>query len=70
MTRQLTPESDYGQYRCGEKNRNAKLTEEKVRLIRMLLSKGNIQRIIAETLGVSQNTISRIGKRTLWKWLE
>ena len=70
MTKQLTPESDYGQYRCGEKNRNAKLTEEKVRLIRMLLSKGNTQRIIAETFGVSSDTISKINIGKTWRWAQ
>ena len=70
MTKQLTPESDYGQYRCGEKNRNAKLTEVKVRLIKMLLSKGNIQRIIAKAFGVSSDTISKINTGKTWRWAQ
>ncbi|MFH1623586.1 MAG: hypothetical protein ABID54_00330 [Pseudomonadota bacterium] len=69
MTRRLTPETDYGTYRCGDRNRNAKLTEDEVRLIRTLLRFGNLQRTIAEVFGVSQNTVSRIGNGTSWKWL-
>ena len=69
MTRLLTPETDYGQYRCGESNRNAKLTEDKVRLIRMLLAKGNRQKTIAEINGVSQKTISSINIGRTWRWV-
>ena len=70
MTKQLTPESDYGQYRCGEKNRNAKLTEEEATLIKLLLQLGFFQRIIAKVFGVSSDTISKINIGKTWRWAQ
>jgi len=69
MTKQLTPGTDYGIFRCGERNMNSKLTVEKVRLIRMMLIRGNIQKSIGEIFSVSQNTISRIKRRITWRWV-
>jgi len=70
MTKRLTPKTDYGTFRCGEKNINSKLTVEKVQLIKMLLKKGNLQRIIGETFGVSQDTISKIKRGITWSWIK
>ena len=65
----MTPETDYGQYRCGESNRNAKLTEDKVRLIRLLLSDGLTQRQVGEMYGVSRHTIYCINIGRTWRWV-
>ena len=69
MTKQLIPETDYGIFRCGERNMNSKLTVEKVQLIRMLLMKGNLQKSIGEIFDVSQDTISKIKRRITWRWV-
>jgi len=70
MTKQLTPETDYGQRRCGEKNRNAKLTEEDARLTKILLELGYFQGIIADVFGVSRNAISMINTGKTWRWMK
>jgi len=70
MTKKLTPATDHDPYRCGEKNRNAKLTEEEVRAIRMSLRLGNTQQIISEVFRVSQPTISDINIGRTWGWLK
>ena len=70
MTKQLTPETDYGQFRCGEKNRNAKLTEIKVMMVKRLLAFGYTQRVIAGEFEVSKQTISNINTKKTWRWLE
>jgi DNA-directed RNA polymerase specialized sigma subunit len=46
---------------------NAKLTDEKVRLIRIRLKNGEEQRPIAKYFGVSQITISQISRGNIWK---
>ena len=69
MTKQLTPGTDYGIFRCGERNMNSKLTVKKVQLIRMLLMKGNLQKSIGEIFGVRQDTISKIKRRITWRWV-
>ena len=70
MTKQLTPKTDYGLFRCGEKNINAWLTEDKVLFIRRLLKDGYTQRAIADMFLVSQKAISQINTRKTWRWLE
>lgn len=50
----------------GEKNFFAKLTEEKVRLIRMLISQGVKQNAIAKQMGISTGVISEIRHRKAW----
>ena len=69
MTRQLTPETDYGIFRCGEENRNAKLIEEDVQTIRRLLEIGYMQKEVAEVFKVSQDTISKINTGKTWRWM-
>jgi hypothetical protein len=70
MAKLLTPETAHKQYQCGKKNRNVKLTEEKVRLIKMLLKKGNTQRSIAEVFKVSEAAINMINTGRTWRWVE
>lgn len=50
----------------GERHHNAKLTEADVRLIR---ASSLPHRTLAESLGVSENTIRQIRVRTSWNWL-
>lgn len=51
----------------GEKHGMSKLTDEKVRQIRMLLSGGKSQRGIAKMFEISQSQICEIGKGRGWK---
>lgn len=51
----------------GERNTNAKLTEEKVRYIRETNPKGKQVSEVAATVGVSESTVYRVLKRRLWK---
>ena len=69
MTKQLTPETDYGIFKCGKNNINAKLSIPKVRLIRNLLKYGNTQKAIGNVFGVSQDTISKINAGRTWRWI-
>ena len=55
--------------RNGELNGRAKLTEDDVREIRVLLGTGIIQKEIAERFGISQITISRIKRKQAWSYL-
>ena len=50
----------------GEQNFKAKLTDERVRLIRQLSERGIKSRRLAEQFGVNCSTISRIVKGKLW----
>ena len=60
MTHQLTPETDFGIFRCGEKNLNSKLHKLDVYLIREFLKEGKSQQYIADMFEVSQKAISQI----------
>lgn len=50
----------------GEKNNNAKLTEDQVNRIRILYAGGMIQRDIARQFGVSRAHVSRIVRGEAW----
>ena len=50
----------------GEKNNKAKLTEEKVRLIRSLYEKGYNQKMLASQFGVGQDNVSRVVNHKIW----
>lgn len=50
----------------GEKNFGAKLTEDKVRLIRLLISQGVKQNALAKQMGVATSVISEIKTRKAW----
>lgn len=51
----------------GEKHPSSKLTEEKVRLIKMKIANGKHQREIAKEFGVGQRTICAINVGFAWK---
>jgi len=51
---------------AGEKHPNSKLTDAKIRQIRLLLSTGWKQWAVANRFRVSRVTVSRIGSRHLW----
>jgi hypothetical protein len=55
--------SNMGHEQVGEKNGNARLTEDDVRAIR---ASKDIQRIIAARFGISQVMVSRIQTRKAW----
>lgn len=50
----------------GSKNNTAKLTDDKVSKIRVMLAEGRPQRAIARTFGVSQGTVSQINTGITW----
>lgn len=50
----------------GVENGNARLTEEKVRQVRILLARGDTQRCVAEVVGVTQHSISLIACGKTW----
>jgi hypothetical protein len=55
----------------GERNRHAKLTEEGVRMIRMLYSTGRYTlQDLAESFGVRSLAIGRIVRRKTWRHIE
>lgn len=54
----------------GSQNNFSKLTEEKVREIRMRCSKGETQASVGRHFGVSEPTIQAIMSRRNWGWLE
>jgi hypothetical protein len=70
MTKRLIPETDYGIFRCGSRNRNAKLTTAKVKAIKVLLKERNSQKSIAKFFGVHPNTISKINTGRTWRWVK
>lgn len=53
----------------GSKTKQAKLTEEKVLIIKGLIASGTSQRTIAKQFGVSQPAISYINKNICWAHL-
>ena len=53
----------------GEHHGSAKLTEKKVRRIRLLLSRRCSQRYIARLFHISQTNVSAINRRDIWAWL-
>jgi DNA invertase Pin-like site-specific DNA recombinase len=53
----------------GVTNYGAKLTDEHVQEIRRAHANGSRQRTIANAYGISQQTVSRIVRRKLWKHL-
>lgn len=53
----------------GERNGSSKLTEEKVRLIRLRIKKGDAQQVIAKEFDVSQGAISQINQNKHWKYI-
>lgn len=55
-----------GRWAIGENQRSALLTEEKVRRIRMLYSRGYSGRCIAKAYGVAFNTVSKIKLGLTW----
>lgn len=54
----------------GEKNFGAKLTDDKVRLVRVLISQGERQCVIAKQMGVSTGVISQIRHRKAWSHVD
>jgi len=54
----------------GERNGQAKLTEEDVHEIRWMLSRGALHRVIAEKYGVARPTIGLINSGGTWAWLK
>lgn len=52
----------------GEKHGNAKLTDNDVRNIKLLVAEGNTQRKIAELFSIHPSTVSRIINRRRWGW--
>jgi DNA-binding XRE family transcriptional regulator len=59
-----------GRMRRGESHPNSKLTEERVREIRLRYRAGVVtQAELAEEYGVKRNTISRIVSGKRWGWL-
>lgn len=56
-------------YEIGEKNRNSKLTEDKVKQIPILLEQGYSSNEIAKLFNVSRAAINLIRKNKNWKYL-
>lgn len=56
--------------RRGSEHPNSKLNERKVKLIRKWLARGVYQHVLARRLGVSQNTISQVARKTHWGHIE
>ncbi len=54
----------------GELNGRAKLTEQNVKTIKLLLKLGYTQRVIGKKFGVYSSTISMINTGKLWKHVE
>ena len=54
-------------YRCGERNPAAKLTESQVVEIKRLLARGAGYRFLAERYGVHRVTIGAIARGELWR---
>lgn len=59
----------HGTQNRGERHGIAKLTEKDVRKIRIALSEGHSQLVIANDFGVSTSTIGRIARGECWGWL-
>lgn len=59
----------HGTHVRGHKHRLAKLTEDKVRLIRSEITRGQKQSVIAQKYGVSRGTISDVSSGRHWGWL-
>ena len=59
----------HGRSSRGVKNPNAKLTEEKVRTIRILSGQGKTQKEIASILGVDSSNVCRVLTGYIWGWL-
>lgn len=53
----------------GSRHRLAKLSEEHVTSIRLLLSEGRSHRSIADEFGVSKATVTAISTRQTWAWV-
>jgi hypothetical protein len=53
----------------GERVSSAKLTREKVLLIRQALAAGEKQRVVADRFGVTQTNVSMIASRTTWRYV-
>jgi len=56
--------------RRGKRDGNSKLTEKEVHEIRQMLSRGILQRVIAEEYGITQTNISCIKTGKSWAWLK
>lgn len=54
----------------GERCGSAILTEDEVRDIRILLARGETQKIVGDMFGVSEGAINSIHRRQTWAWLE
>lgn len=54
----------------GESHGNAKLTELKVREIRLRHAAGESKRDIAASLGIHKETVSKIVRGRSWSWLK
>lgn len=59
--------SKVGKLGKGSKHANSKLDEKKVREILLRLDSGEVQRRIAEDLGIAYSTITKIKQRNAWK---
>jgi hypothetical protein len=55
-----------GRQARGERNANAKIADEDVRMIRKMLAEGMTQAAVGRVFGVHQTCISRIHSRTGW----
>lgn len=56
----------HGKRFAGEENRNAKLTEDKVRNIRAMLSSGATRKAASAAFGVHYNTVAMIHRGEIW----
>lgn len=55
----------------GENQRGAKLSEDQVRLIKVLLAQGQLTQVeISKQFNVTNKTISYIKSGRLWGWLD
>ena len=70
MSHQLTPDNDYGIFRCGERNINSKLHKLDVYLIREFIKEGRTQQYIADMFKINQKSVSQINTKKTWGWLE
>ena len=60
----------HGRINRGNRNGGAKLSKADVRCVRLWLSKGYTQRVIARAFDVCQPSISHINTGEKWGWLE
>lgn len=58
---------EFGLYAQGERNPNAKLTNEMILEIRQRCASGESQRKVAKSLGVSQALVGMVNRREIWR---